>query len=64
MGGIKRKKERLITPNEAAERLSVSPLTIKKWLRARKIKGVKLMSVWRIREEEIEKLINKGEESK
>ncbi|PTM58404.1 helix-turn-helix domain-containing protein [Desmospora activa] len=62
MGDTQQKKDRLITPKEAAERLAVSPLTIKKWMRDGKIKGTKLMSVWRISEEEVDKLVkNEGD---
>ena len=45
--------EKILTPEEAAEALSVSVFTIKKWLRAGKLKGVKAGRVWRIREKDL-----------
>ena len=50
-------KPRLIKPDEAAYRLGVSTLTIKKWLRTGKIPGVKVGSLWRIDESDLEKFI-------
>lgn len=49
--------KRLLTPEQAAERLSVSPETIKKWLRAGKLNGVKVSVLWRVREEDLEEFI-------
>ncbi|OYD07594.1 helix-turn-helix domain-containing protein [Paludifilum halophilum] len=51
------KEDKLITPEEAAERLSVSPVTIRNWLRQGKMSGVKVSSLWRVREEDIEEII-------
>jgi excisionase family DNA binding protein len=34
--------ERLLTPEEAAERLSVSPRTLREWIRQKKIRGVRV----------------------
>lgn len=45
--------EKLLTPKEAAEILSLSPVTIKKWLWQKKLKGIKVGSVWRIRESDL-----------
>lgn len=53
---------RMLTPEEAAERLSVSPTTIRKWLRSGKLQGYKLPSVWRIRESDLEKFILEGKQ--
>ena len=62
MDNTQEKRERLITPEQAAERLVVSPLTIKKWLRQGKLQGVKIFgSGWRIRETEIDNLIERSE---
>jgi len=47
-------KERLLTPVEAAERLSVSRKSILDWLRSGKLKGVKVGKLWRIREADLE----------
>ncbi len=50
--------ERLLTPEEAAQVLQVSPLTVRKWLRGGKLKGVKPGGkVWRVREEDLEEFL-------
>lgn len=46
-------KDRLLTPEEAAAILSVSPKSIRAWLRSRKLKGVKAGRLWRVREDEL-----------
>ena len=50
-------KPRLIKPEEAAYRLGVSTLTIKKWLRNGKLPGVKVGHLWRVDEEDLERFI-------
>jgi excisionase family DNA binding protein len=45
--------EKVLTPEEAAELLQVSPFTVRKWLRSGKLKGVKAGRVWRIREKDL-----------
>lgn len=45
--------ERLLTPEEAAERLAISPSTLKHWLRTNKFPGVKLGKLWRVRESDL-----------
>lgn len=54
------KKMKLLTPEEAAERLNVSPLTIRKWLRSGRLRGVKVSVLWRIREQDLEKFIKEN----
>ena len=49
----KRQKIKLLTPEEAAKRLAVSPETVKKWLRMGKLNGVKVSVLWRVREEDL-----------
>lgn len=52
-----------ITPEEAAEILSVSETTIKKWLRSGKLKGSKLggiNGVWRTTREACYEMYEKG----
>lgn len=56
--------EKLLTPEEAGERLSVATKTIKDWLRAGKLKGVKVGRLWRIREADLDAFINAGEQTK
>lgn len=50
---------KLLTPEQAAEILSLSVRTIKGWLREGKLKGVKIgtRGDWRIEESELEKFI-------
>lgn len=52
--------ERLLTPEEVADRLVVSPKTIRDWLRGGRLKGVKTGKLWRVREGDLEAFL-KGE---
>ena len=45
--------EKLLTPDEAAERLSVSPKGVKNWLRQGKLRGLKVGRLWRISESDL-----------
>lgn len=49
--------EKLLTPEEAADKLAVSVKTLKDWLRAGKLKGVKVGRLWRVRESDLEQFI-------
>ena len=49
--------ERLLTPEEAAERLAISSKTVRNWLRAGKLHGVKIGRLWRLRELELDALV-------
>lgn len=55
--------EQLLTPEQVAERLQMSKLTIMDYLRKGKLKGIKFGRIWRIKEEALEEFINKQEES-
>jgi site-specific DNA recombinase len=46
--------EKLLTPEEVAERVQVAHLTVMGWLRKGKLKGVKAGRFWRIRERDLE----------
>lgn len=46
--------ERLLAPEEVAEVLSVSPVTITYWLRNKIIKGIKVGGQWRIDRRDLE----------
>ena len=50
--------EELLTPKEVAERLSVSPKSIRAWLRQGKLKGVRVGRLWRIRERDLEAFLD------
>ena len=52
--------DRLLTPKEAAEIMAVAPRTIKVWLRSGDLAGLKVKNMWRIRPEDLEKFIEKG----
>jgi excisionase family DNA binding protein len=49
--------ERLITPEDAADRLAVSKNTILDWLRSGQLKGVKAGRLWRLRERDLEEFL-------
>ena len=46
-------EERLLTPAQVSERLQLSQITILHWLRAKKLPGVKLGKLWRVRESDL-----------
>lgn len=52
--------EKLLTPKDAAKILSLSPVTIKKWLWQGKLKGIKVGSVWRIKESDLKAFLRTG----
>ena len=51
---------RLYNVDDAAELLSVKPATLREWLRAGKVKAIKLGSAWKISDNELRRLINNG----
>jgi excisionase family DNA binding protein len=53
----KRFQERLLTPEEVAAHTNVSTVTVGRWLREGKLKGLKAGRQWRIREEDLEKFL-------
>lgn len=55
--------ERLLTKEEAAERLGLSPLTVGDMLRAGRLPGQKIGHVWRIREADLDAYIVAGSEA-
>ncbi|MGB9663169.1 MAG: helix-turn-helix domain-containing protein [Moorellaceae bacterium] len=50
--------DRLLTPEEAAEILAVSPKSVREWLRQGKLKGVKAGRLWRIRKCDLEAFLD------
>ena len=50
--------EKLLTPEEVAEHLAVSPKSIRKWLREGKLKGVRVGRLWWIRERDLEAFLD------
>jgi excisionase family DNA binding protein len=55
-------QDKAISITEAANRLGVSPRTIKRMIDSHQIKAFKIMGQWRMRESEIERLMRSGEE--
>jgi excisionase family DNA binding protein len=53
--------ERLITPEDAADRLAVSKNTILDWLRSGQLRGVKAGRLWRLRERDLEEFLKEPE---
>lgn len=51
---------KLLTPEETAEKLRISPKTVRDWLRDSKIQGQKVGRQWRIKEEIVEEIIQQG----
>jgi excisionase family DNA binding protein len=47
----------ILTIHEAAARLKLKPETVRDWLKAGKLKGVKLGRVWRVDAEDLERLL-------
>jgi len=54
------KENRLLTINEAAEILAVTPRAVYEWIRNGKLQGVKIGVLWRIRPEDLEAFIERG----
>jgi len=52
------KMEKLYTPEEVAEYLRVSEKTVRNFLRAKTLKGVKVGREWRIRERDLQDYVN------
>lgn len=49
--------EKLLTPDEVAEKLAVKVRSVNEWLRTGKLKGVKVGRLWRVKEEDLEAFI-------
>ena len=49
--------DRLLTPEQVAERLQLSPFTILEYLRTKRLRGVKLDRHWRVREVDLHAFI-------
>jgi excisionase family DNA binding protein len=55
------KNERLITVKEFADRLGLAEITVRKWIGQKKIQSIKMGSMRRIPESEVDRLKNGGE---
>jgi excisionase family DNA binding protein len=49
--------ERLLTPEDVADRLQISPKTVRDMLRDGRLKGIKMGKLWRIREADLDAFI-------
>ncbi len=55
--------DKLLTPEVVAELLTVSPSTVRAWLRDGTLKGLKIGGkMWRVREKDLEEFIQGGKE--
>lgn len=52
--------EKLYSVDETAEILGIHPMTVRKWLTAGKIRGVKVGRLWRIPESSLQELAKFG----
>jgi excisionase family DNA binding protein len=52
--------EDLLTVEQAAAKLQIAPKTLKDWLRAGHIKGVRLGKLWRVKEQDLEAFVNQS----
>lgn len=55
--------DKVYTPKQAAEVLAISEKTLSDWLRAGKIKGVKVGRYWRIMEQDLEEFLRQNRAS-
>ena len=51
-------EERLLTPEEVASILAVSPKSVREWLRRGKLKGVKAGRLWRVRKRDLDTFLD------
>ncbi len=49
--------ENLLSPEEAAEKLGLHKETLRKWLREKRIGGVKVGRNWRLRESDLREFV-------
>ena len=58
MRGCHMEWDKLLTPEEAAAIVRVSPKTIREWLRKGELKGIKTGKLWRIKESDLRALLS------
>jgi len=52
-------KERLLSPEDVAKQLNIATATVREYLREGRIKGMKVGKLWRVRESDLQKHIEK-----
>lgn len=57
---VKNKDERLLSVEQTAERLGLRPNTVRIYLRAGRIGGVKIGTRWRVRESDLLRYMGEG----
>lgn len=50
-------KEQLLSPEEVAKRLAISPKTVREYLREGRIKAMKVGRLWRVRESDLQQYL-------
>ena len=53
--------EKLLTVEDAAKVLLVKPTTVREWLKAGKLKGMKMGRLWRVWKSELEAFLREDE---
>lgn len=53
----KRIQNRLLSTDEVAELLAVSPKTVRRWIAEGELPAVKLQRLWRVRSADLERLL-------
>jgi excisionase family DNA binding protein len=54
-------EERYLSPADVAKKLNIIPLTVRRWLKSGKLKGLKVGSLWRVRESDLIIFLKEGE---
>jgi len=54
--------EKVYSPEAAAAALGVKPETIRQWLRSGRLGGVKVGRLWRVRESDLQKVLQTPQE--
>jgi excisionase family DNA binding protein len=52
-------QERYLSAEDIATRLNVSPITVRKWLREDKLKGVRAGRLWRVKEKDLQAFLER-----
>lgn len=50
--------DKLLTPEEVAEKFSVTVNTVRDWLRTGELPGIKIGKIWRVRQQELNEFID------
>jgi excisionase family DNA binding protein len=54
-------QDRILTPDQVAERLSVAPYTVRQWAREGKLPAIRLGKYWRFRSSSIDQWLDDQE---